>query len=556
MATRCPECGGHIPEGSPFGQCPQCLLGLGLDPPATLAPGEQPEISSETGSLLRGRLQVGAWMIIFGLLLFVLRDLVFHPGQPLVTLGEWVRVFGVRLLLLAFYAGTIVLLRSARPLTLRQLRRLEVAILWAVALWFAGDRLHYTRQAIGEQNAGDALFAVAFSVMIFFSFLTAYGFFSPNTWKRALGMTSLLAATPVAVIAYIGATDAAAAPFLRSAGTVSQVSSMVLMLVIGVMIATWGAHRIHTLRLEVFEAKRLGQYRLSERIGRGGMGEVWRAEHRLLARPAAIKLIKPEMLGTGDPAAMQELMRSFEREAQITAGLNSSHTVVLYDFGVTDDAAFYYVMELLDGRDLSGLVKEFGPLEPSRVANLLEQACDSLAEAHDKGLVHRDIKPANIQVCRMGKRVDFVKVLDFGLATALPRKRALGSGASSVAIIGTPSYVAPEMARGGDVDARADIYSLGCVGYWMLTGRPVFEGRTTDELIGKHVDGAVEPLSRHAEGIPAELEAIIHACLEKDPARRPQSADQLAQRLRGTELPGRWTRERAAAWWAENIDAG
>ena len=502
MAACCPECGARIPQGSPFGQCPQCLLGLGLDPPATITAGVDPEISSETESLLRGRLQVGVWMIMVGLALFVIRDLVYHPEQPRATVADWVDTFGVRALLVAFYAATVALLRSTRPLTLRQLRHLEVVILWAVALWFASDRLYFTRQAIFQQDAGDTLFAVAFSVMTYFALLSAYGFFSPNTWKRALGMTSLLALTPLGVLAVVGVTDADAVRFLLDSGTGSQISSMALMLAIGVMIATWGSHRIHTLRLEVFEAKRLGQYRLSERIGKGGMGEVWRADHRLLARPAAIKLIKPEMVGGGDPVAAHDFMRSFEREAQITAGLRSTHTVVLYDFGMTADGAFYYVMELLDGSDLHTLVKEFGPLDPARVANLLEQVCDSLAEAHEKGLVHRDIKPANIQVCRMGTRFDFVKVLDFGLARARSRRGgAKPGGESSIVVIGTPSYLAPEMATGGDVDARADIYSLGCVGYWLLTGRPVFR-RQDERRARRHARRAINRVgfgARHTE---------------------------------------------------------
>jgi len=286
------------------------------------------------------------------------------------------------------------------------------------------------------------------------------------------------------------------------------------------------------------------------------MGEVWRADHRLLARPAAIKLIKPEMIGGGDPVAAHDFMRSFEREAQITAGLRSTHTVVLYDFGMTADGAFYYVMELLDGRDLHTLVKDFGPLDPARVANLLEQVCDSLAEAHEKGLVHRDIKPANIQVCRMGTRYDFVKVLDFGLARAHTRRGASSpERESAITVIGTPSYVAPETATGDAVDARADLYSLGCVAYWLLTGRPVFDASTSAELVLMHVEREVEPVSARAEQqIPPELEAIVLSCLEKNPDDRPQSAEDLARRLSETGLAEQWTQRRARDWWQTNTD--
>lgn len=590
MDERCPECGGEIPAGVPAGLCPQCLLRLGLTAAAasgsgaskkadeglaasavltlplgaigrgaaTLTLGAQPKISSETESLLRGRLQVGSWMILLGLLAFVIRDAISAAEDLATAAGGWSR-FGARVLLILFYAGAIALLRSSSRLSLRRLRGLEVAMLWAVALWFAGDRLYWIRHAIAEENAADAVFAISFAAMTYFALLSAYGFFAPNTWRRALRMTSLIALTPLGVLVIIVVTDSEAARFLLStSNAASEISSVLLVLGIGVMIATWGAHRIHTLRLEVHEAKRLGQYRLSERIGRGGMGEVWKAEHRLLARPAAIKLIKPEMIDAGDPAVAQDFMRSFEREAQITASLRSIHTVELYDFGITADSAFYYVMELLDGRDLESLVKQFGPLEPSRVVHLLDQVCDSLAEAHDKGLVHRDIKPANIHICRMGRQSDFIKVLDFGLVKV--RSRDGGgrhTGESESVIVGTPLYIAPEMVAGTEVDARADIYSLGCVGYWLLTGRPVFEGKTTAEIVAKHVqDAAVAPTQRVEWEIPAALERVILACLEKDPDARPQSADELARELRATGLADAWSQDRARAWWEENNVAG
>jgi len=515
----------------------------------TLRPGA--EISSETESLLRGRLQVGCWIILLGLLAFVIRDLVSRT-EDLTTGAQWFDRFGTRTLLIAFYGATIALLRSSRRLSLPRLRTLEMVILWAVALWFASDRVFWTRAALADRNAADAMFTIAFSFLTYFAFLTAYGFFAPNTWRRALWMTGLIALLPLGVLALVAMADPEGLAFLRAAGSFDiEVSSMVMMLGIGVMIATWGAHRIHTLRLEAHEAKRLGQYRLTERIGRGGMGEVWKAEHRLLARPAAIKLIKPEMIGAGDPAVTHDFMRSFEREAQITANLRSTHTVELYDFGITADAVFYYVMELLDGRDLESLVRELGPLEPERVAFLLEQVCDSLAEAHDQGLVHRDIKPGNILVCRLGRRLDFVKVLDFGLVKVRATEHeAARPGSARVTVVGTPAYIAPEMAAGAAVDARADIYSLGCVAYWLLTGRQVFEATHPSAIVAKHIQEAVTaPSARAGKEIPPALERIVLACLEKDPARRPQSADELAAALRATGLAAAWTQERARAWW-------
>ncbi len=519
---------------------------------ATITVGAPAKISTETESLLRGRLQVGAWMILLGVLGFVVKELVDPPVFVDAAPSLWER-FGARAFLLLFYSTIIALLRSRRRLSLGQLRVVEAAILWAVALWFVGDRVRWTREAIAQRDPVATLWAVAFAVMIYFAFLSAYGFFIPNAWKRALWMTGLLALTPPAVVVYVGATatNSEAVSFLMESVTISQRVDMGLALAIGVMIATWGAHRIHTLHIEVFEAKRLGQYQLTERIGRGGMGEVWKADHRLLARPAAIKLIKPEVIDAGDPAMAHEFMRSFEREAQITASLRSIHTVELYDFGVTADSTFYYVMELLDGKDLETLVRETGPLDPARVAYFLEQVCDSLADAHDHGLVHRDIKPANIQVCRMGRRFDFVKVLDFGLVKQRTRRGgARGFGEGKGVVVGTPAYIAPEMVGTEDIDARADIYSLGCVGYWLLTGRPVFEGKTTAEIVAKHVQEAVVAPGQRAETeIPEELERIILCCLEKDPSARPQSAEELARRLRASGLVDEWTQDRARAWW-------
>ena len=518
--------------------------------------GAPEEISTETESLLRGRLQVGAWMILVGVLGFIAKELFVSP-EAIESSPSWLERFGPRAFLLLFYASIIALLRSERRLSLGQLRTIEAGILWAVALWFVSDRVYYTRLAIEEEDALGTLWAVAFAVMIYFAFLSAYGFFAPNAWRRALWMTGLIALMPVAVLVYVGVTGRQTVPFLLESVTMTHRVGMGLTLAIGVMIATWGAHRIHTLRLEAFEAKRLGQYELTQRIGRGGMGEVWKADHRLLARPAAIKLIKPEVIDAGDPAIAHDFMRSFEREAQITASLRSTHTVELYDFGMTADSTFYYVMELLDGRDLETLVRSTGPLEPARVAYLLEQVCDSLADAHDHGLVHRDIKPANIQVCRMGRRFDFIKVLDFGLVKRRTRGgEGRGMGEGKGVVVGTPSYIAPEMVAGDDIDARADIYSLGCVGYFLLTGRPVFEGKTTAEIVAKHVhESVVSPTNRTETEIPVELERIILRCLEKDPASRPQSAEELSRLLRATGLMDQWSQDRARAWWEAEGEA-
>ncbi len=296
------------------------------------------------------------------------------------------------------------------------------------------------------------------------------------------------------------------------------------------------------------DAQELGSYKLVAPLGKGGMGEVWRAEHKLLARPAAIKLIRADTL---DATSAEDRLRRFEREAQATALLQSEHTIALYDFGVATDGAFYYVMELLDGLDLEAAVRGHGPMPAERAVHLLLQVCDSLAEAHARGLTHRDIKPANIYLCRRALAHDRIKVLDFGLVK--PRAGLAGDGnlTADGAIRGTPAYMAPELVEGrAAIDGRADLYAVGCVGYWLLTGKLVFEAETPMQMVLAHARSAPPPPSTRGElAIPPALEALILRCLEKDPARRPQSAEELAGSLARIELAAPWTEARAREWW-------
>jgi len=310
------------------------------------------------------------------------------------------------------------------------------------------------------------------------------------------------------------------------------------------------------------EGVSFGSYRLEERLATGGMGEVWRARHRLLARPAALKLIR-ESKGSANPVMLQR----FEREARATARLVSPHTVRMYDFGISDRGEYYYVMELLQGLDLRNLVDACGPLAPARAVALLQQACRSLAEAHGEGLIHRDIKPENLMICRMGVDYDVLKVLDFGLVKdslnlaeadseatdgfALPPPgEPLVTGGGLV--VGTPGYVAPEVfsSGGGAPDFRVDLYALGCVAYWMLTGSPVFPGTDPAELFRQHkLDEPPPPSAASARPIPAELDRIVLACLAKDPARRPASAMDLERQLGEVGFAQPWTQELAREWW-------
>jgi eukaryotic-like serine/threonine-protein kinase len=302
------------------------------------------------------------------------------------------------------------------------------------------------------------------------------------------------------------------------------------------------------LRRSVARARRLGQYTLLEKIGQGGMGVVYRAEHEMLRRPTAIKLLAPLSAG-------EQSLRRFEREAQLTARLTNPHTVSVYDFGRTPEGAFYYVMEYLDGIDLERLVREEGPLPPGRVVHILRQVCEALAEAHGVGLVHRDIKPANILLSELGGISDFAKVLDFGLVKDINVPDDARLTREDV-FAGTLHYLAPETIQDGrSPDPRSDLYALGAVAYYLLTATPVFDGRPI-EVIQSHLQASPQtPSARLGRPLPAKLESLVLECLDKDPNRRPESAQALMDRLAACDDVEPWAAEEARKWWRERKTA-
>jgi hypothetical protein len=315
-------------------------------------------------------------------------------------------------------------------------------------------------------------------------------------------------------------------------------------------IATFASKVIHRLGQDVTAAKRMGSYVLKDKLGFGGMGEVWRAEHRLLARPSAIKLIKTE----GMLEAQREIqLERFEREVQSTARLTSPHTIDVHDYGRTSDGTFYYVMELLDGLNLDELVQKHGQQHPARVVRILQQMCHSLGEAHEKGIIHRDLKPANIFLCRQGRDVDVVKILDFGLVKLdQPGVDQDSSLTQAGHFIGTPTYAAPEMANGeiNKIGSRTDIYQMGCVAFWLLTGRPVFEADNMMKMLVAHADKQPDAPSTHAEhSVPAALDTIVLKCLEKELDDRYANVDELNEALSAVQTECTWKHDKADAWW-------
>jgi len=319
---------------------------------------------------------------------------------------------------------------------------------------------------------------------------------------------------------------------------------------VAIVIICAGASRvIYGLRKEVRDARRLGQYTLVEKLGEGGMGMVYRATHAMLRRPTAIKLLPAEKAGERNVAR-------FEREVQLTARLTHPNTVTIFDYGRTPDGVFYYAMELLDGASLAEVVEVLGAQPPARVVHVMAQAAGALAEAHAISLIHRDVKPANIMLVRQGGIPDVAKVLDFGLVKDLERAEDQ-SVTRTDAITGTPQYMAPEAITSPDkTDGRSDLYSLGAVGYYFLTGEHVFSGGSVVEVCSAHLHSVPTPPSqRLGKPVPADLEALILRCLAKDPADRPPSARQLQSALATCAGVGRWTESDASMWWEKNAPA-
>jgi hypothetical protein len=371
----------------------------------------------------------------------------------------------------------------------------------------------------------------------------------PTTPRRAV-LAALASVSSVSVV--VGLMIWSGASSLRIPPS-SYFLGLVFPYLLVVLMAYVGARVVYQLGTEVRRARELGSYQLEEKLGEGGMGEVWRGRHRMLARPAAVKLIRPGIQGGGTSA---EAARRFEREAQVIASLRSPHTVTLFDYGVASDGTFYYAMELLDGMDADTLVRRHGPVPAARAVHLLLQVCHSLSEAHAAGLAHRDVKPANIFLCRYGEEYDFVKVLDFGIVGAEQGAAGpAGAVTSENAVRGTPAFMAPEQALGAAVDGRADIYATGCVAYWLLAGQPVFTADSPLGLMVRHAQEPPPPPSTRGElPIPPALEAVIMRCLAKDPARRPQTARELGQELAALDASA-WTEDRARAWWESHQPA-
>ena len=500
-----------------------------LDPSRHASPSLPPELLADAGRRLR-------WLA----LIYVGGTIVGHFSRRAALALTGASGFGVHLsdlFALAAAALATAVYLVVRSQRLSPNRVLDLGLVFQVAGAFG--------IAAGELWDGplpdvDRLFTYVPAECVW---IVLYPLVVPNTPARVLVASLLAASMGPAALALSGAVHGT--PIDRPLVVASfYLTSNYLCAVIAYLVAGI----VHQFGMRLKHLREIGSYELVERIGEGGMGEVWRARHRLLARPAAVKLIRSDVLGTNQ-RTREDLARRFQREARDTAMLGSTHTIDVYDFGVTEDGEFYYVMELLDGLSLERFVQRYGSMEPARVAYVLQQACHSLGEAHSRGLVHRDVKPANIFICRLGPDDDFVKVLDFGLVKHVDARGALRTVEGVTA--GTPAYMAPEVALGRpDIDGRADIYALGCVAYYLLTGQAVFSADSDVATALAHVkDAPVRPSVRSEFDIPPALETLILDSLAKAPAARPASAALFSERL-ATAVPNdAWTDRKAHAWW-------
>jgi serine/threonine-protein kinase len=521
----------------------------GFTPRQAIARRSGREQVSEPPSIVRARLRElpVIYILILVMVSFWRRDVLGNNDLTLYYVDAGV---------IATLGGIIALLWSQCPISLPWLRALELGM---VAMLACRVTIVQYRLILEFSLLDDRMMAqlTMKNVVLLTSILIlTSGLHVPKSWRRAALMAGPLAVLPFATLLVLYLRYPHAMSWLKQGWIKNQTTSRVALLGFDALIllilavgATFGTRTISRLRRQVAEARQLGQYRLLRRIGAGGMGEVYLAEHQLLKRPCAVKLIRQ-----GETAEARTLQR-FECEVRLTATLSHPNTVEIYDYGRAEDGTYYYVMEYLRGQSLAELVERRGPLPPARVVYLLRQVCGALREAHAEGLIHRDIKPSNIFAARCGGVDDVAKLLDFGLVRTTAPGRDVHVSAEGE-ILGTPLFMSPEQATGGrELDERSDIYSLGGVAYYLLTGRPPFEREGGIALLIAHARDPVVPPSRVRPGIPQDLERVVERCLAKGPAERFPDVESLERALGACSCAGDWNQDRATQWWRDGDTA-
>jgi serine/threonine-protein kinase len=510
-------------------------------PGVGLVQGPAPSLTSETNDLLASRLRSVAFFLLVAYtvaLLWVVatRDDLHEPRVVLL---------GLRVTLVMVVLGLLFNPALAIP---SRLRWLELALFVGLTLCLTIAQYLVDRELI---QAGDIARLIAqekTGVIELLILMIAYGMLIPNDPRRTAAVVLTMALAPFLALSFLLESEETSEAVLAGVRNVEYAGQNALIVLIGAGLAIYGSALLNRLRTEVHEARRYGQYQLVRRLGAGGMGEVYLAEHQLLKRPCALKVIRPD--AARDPLALAR----FEREVRSAAQLSHPNTIEIYDYGHTADGMFYYVMEFLPGLSLGELVEQFGPLPAGRVIYLLRQVCAGLAEAHGLGLIHRDLKPANIFIAIRGGECDVAKVLDFGLVKPT-RDPAAAHLTADQTVSGTPMYLAPEQAAGEELDARADIYPLGAIAYFALTGRPPFEGTNPVQVMIAAARDPVVPPSQVRPGVPADLEAVVLRCLAKSPQDRYPDVRSLAQALVSCAAASEWGPDQAEEWWAAQAQA-
>ena len=510
--------------------------------PVAVVKDDEAGMTQETLCLLWRRLWMATMVLFISFAIFLVRHFFLadfsDPGRAF--------LFSLHLVVvLVLGALAIPLCRGACSSNLRTLRFLEGVVFGLPVLLFMLMQYQMALKCCREIGFLDVSGGYWLGLMF------TYALFIPNTTRRASVMISLIVLAPIGMIVAMYRIHPEFAGMLNSNPlAMEKLSGFVLLMILSGVAGVLGVDSIGSLRKEAYEARQLGRYRLKEKIGAGGMGEVYLAEHYLLKRPCVIKLIRPDRAGD------EKALKRFQREVQATAKLTHWNTVEIFDFGHTDEGTFYYVMEYLPGMSLAELVKQHGPLPPERAIHLLVQTCAALGEAHGVGLIHRDIKPGNIFAARRGGIYDVAKLLDFGLVKPIMDDQPLDLTAEGT-ITGSPLFMSPEQATGdSSADARSDIYALGAVAYYLVTGRPPFTADKTIKIIIAHAKEPVVAPSKYQPDVPADLERVILRCLEKRPSDRFQNVDQVAHALGECESAGRWSAGRSTQWWENRTVSG
>lgn len=516
---------------------PSVDISKGTPPCAVeLVEGSVCPLSEELLQQLYRRLRLAALVLFAGFAVF----LVKHVFQADFSTSSGIALFILHAVVTVVLGAIGLPMCRGKHVSLVWLRRAELLVFGLPLLLFL--LLQYTRAVGCCQKMGYFDFPADVWIVLMFT----YALFIPNTMKRAAVVISLMAAAPILLLAVMIPTHHEMAQLVMNQSSAQDgLVSFILLTVLTAVASVFGVDTISSLQREAFEARQFGQYRLKHKIGAGGMGEVFLAEHQMMKRPCVLKMIRPDRVGD------DKVLARFQREVRATARLSHWNTIEIFDYGRTTDGTFYYVMEYLPGMSLAQLVKQHGALPPQRAVYLLRQVCAALSEAHGMGLIHRDIKPGNIFVAQRGGVYDVAKLLDFGLVKPLIDDQPVDLTAEGT-ITGSPLFMSPEQATGETrADVRSDIYALGAVAYYLVTGRPVFEETKPIRLILAHAQQEVTPPSHHCDGIPEELERIILRCLAKSPADRYQTVDELAEDLEACEVESPWGPKDAARWWKQ-----